>query len=247
MSGSWSVAGLWQPALGWPRLRRAEARRRLRRMMETLAPFGFIYLGILVDAATIVGAAYASRALYGLLTLGIQPAVEPVTSVGALVALLAMLSTLQRNEYGLEHFAKSSGQVARPFSVWNFAFIAALALGFATKTSSDFSRGAVGVFYISGFVSLALGRRMLGGVAAWLRRTRLTPPRRVVAIGLEDCLTTLRGDPAITSGRPSKSSPGSRYATIAATWPTTSRSPRPPFACTGRTRCTSRSPGRAPT
>ena len=26
MSGSWSVAGLWQPALGWPRLRRVEAR-----------------------------------------------------------------------------------------------------------------------------------------------------------------------------------------------------------------------------
>jgi Undecaprenyl-phosphate glucose phosphotransferase len=36
---------------------------------------------------------------------------------------------------------------------------------------------------------------MLGGAAAWLRRTRLAPPRRVVAIGLEDCLTTLRGGP----------------------------------------------------
>ena len=79
--------------------------------------------------------------------------------------------------------------------MWNFAFIAALALGFATKTSSDFSRGAVGVFDISGSISRALGRRMLTGVAAWLRRTRLTPPRRVVAIGLEDCLTTLRGRP----------------------------------------------------
>ena len=55
MSETWSVAGLWQPALGWPRLRCVEARGRLRRMMETLAPFGFIYLGILVDAATIVG------------------------------------------------------------------------------------------------------------------------------------------------------------------------------------------------
>ena len=67
-SRSWSVAGLWQPALGWPRLRRVEARGRLRRMMAKLAPFGFIYLGILVDAAAIVGAACASRALYGLLT-----------------------------------------------------------------------------------------------------------------------------------------------------------------------------------
>ncbi|HEY3719891.1 MAG TPA: exopolysaccharide biosynthesis polyprenyl glycosylphosphotransferase [Roseiarcus sp.] len=195
MSRSWSVAGLWQPALGWPRLRRVETRGRLRRMMETLAPYGFIYLGIVVDAATIVGAASASRVLYGLLTLGIQPDVEPVTLVGALVALLATLSMLQRGEYGLGHFAKSPGQVARAFSVWNFAFVAALALGFATKTSSDFSRGAIGVFYFSGFVSLALGRRMLGGFAAWLRRTRLAPPRRVVAIGLEDCLTTLRGGP----------------------------------------------------
>ena len=50
MSRSWSVAGLWQPALVWPRLHRVEARGRLRRMMAKLAPFGFIYLGILVDA-----------------------------------------------------------------------------------------------------------------------------------------------------------------------------------------------------
>jgi Undecaprenyl-phosphate glucose phosphotransferase len=160
--------------------------------MAQLAPIGFAYVGVLVDGVAIVSAAYISRSLYGLVTLGLLPDVEPVTSVGVLVAVLAALSTIQRSGYGLKHFTNTSGQISRAFSVWNFAFVGALALGFATKTSSDFSRGAVGVFYFAGLVSFALGRRILADVAAWMTRTRLTPPRRVVAIGLEDCLTRLR-------------------------------------------------------
>jgi Undecaprenyl-phosphate glucose phosphotransferase len=177
------------PRLNW---RPSDARGRLRRTIASLAPAGFVYLGVLVDTLAIVGAAYASRALYGLLTLGILPDVESVTSVGAIVALLATLSTMQRGGYGLGQFATMSGQVSRALSIWNIAFVGALALGFATKTSSDFSRGAVFVFYLAGFVSFALGRRTLARVALWMRQTRLTPLRRVVAIGLEDCLTTMR-------------------------------------------------------
>jgi len=172
--------------------RPVEALGRLRRTIETLAPVGFVYLGVLVDVAAIIGAAYASRALYGLVTLGILPDVESVTSVGAVVALLAALSTIQKGGYDLRQFEKTAGQVARAFSIWNIAFVGALALGFATKTSSDFSRGGVFVFYLAGFVSFALGRRTLAGVAVWMRRTQLTPLRRVVAIGLEDCLMKLR-------------------------------------------------------
>jgi Undecaprenyl-phosphate glucose phosphotransferase len=171
--------------------RPSDARGRLRRTIASLAPAGFVYLGILVDIAVIVGAACASRALYGLITLGILPDVESVTSVGAIVALLVVLSTMQRGGYGLGQFATTSGQVSRALSIWNIAFVGALALGFATKTTSEFSRGAVFVFYLAGFVSFAVGRRTLAGVALWMRQTRLTPLRRVVAIGLEDWLTRL--------------------------------------------------------
>jgi Undecaprenyl-phosphate glucose phosphotransferase len=171
--------------------RPSDARGRLRRTIASLAPAGFVYLGVFVDWGAIVGAAYASRALYGLITLGILPDVESVTSVGAIVALLASLTTMQRGGYGLGQFATASGQVSRALSIWNIAFVGALALGFATKTSSDFSRGAVFVFYLEGFVAFAVGRRTLAGVAHWMRQTRLTPARRVVAIGLEDWLTRL--------------------------------------------------------
>jgi len=182
-----------QPAPPAPARKRARPGGRAARAIETFAPIGFIHLGFLVDAGAIVGGAYVSRALYSLLTLGFLPVVEPVTSVGALVALLVVFSTLQRDGYDARVFQSASGQVSRAFSVWNFAFVGALALGFATKTTSDFSRGAVGVFYVSGFVSLAIGRRALAGVAVWMRHSRLSPPRRVVAIGLEDCLTMSLG------------------------------------------------------
>ena len=139
------IEPLFTIAPGPVRLHRrpSDARGRLRRTIASLAPTGFVYLGVLVDSASIIGAAYASRVLYGLVTLGILPDVESVTSVGAIVALLATLSTMQRGGYGLGQFATTSGQVSRALSIWNIAFVGALALGFATKTSSEFSRGAV--------------------------------------------------------------------------------------------------------
>ena len=152
----------------------------------------------LVDAVAIVAAAAASSALYRLVTLGRMPPVESATAVGVLVGVIVIAAGVQKGEYGLDGYGARAGQFARGFSAWNFAFLCALALGFATRTSSDFSRGAVGVFYVAGFVSIFAARLALVEVVERTRRAGLIRPRRVVVVGFEDALSQLapRFDPS---------------------------------------------------
>ena len=160
-------------------------------MIEDIASLGFAYLAALIDALAIVGAAAASSALYRIVTLGRMPPVESATMVGVIVGVIAIAAGVQKNEYGLEGYASSGGQFIRSFSAWNFAFLCALALGFATRTSSDFSRGAVGVFYVAGFISMFAARLALVAVVERTRRAGLIRPRRVVVVGFEDALFQL--------------------------------------------------------
>ena len=173
--------------------------RRWRwRAIDDIAPIGFAYLAALVDALAILGAAAASSALYRIVTLGRMPPVESATTVGVIVAVIVIAAGAQKGDYGLEGYAARGGQFGRSFSTWNFAFLCALALGFATRTSSDFSRGAVGVFAVAGFLALLAARLALVAAVERARRAGLIRPRRVVVVGFEDTLAELapRFDPS---------------------------------------------------
>jgi Undecaprenyl-phosphate glucose phosphotransferase len=170
------------------RTRSRQARQWPPSAIRALAPGGFAYLAALVDAIAIVGAAYVAKFLYDAVTHGLPNEIEMEPPAGVVVALLVVLSTAQRGDYDLARYTSRSGQVSRAFPVWNIAFLVVLALGFATKTTSEFSRGAGGVFYVAGFASIALARRALVDLAHAMRRTRLTSARRMVVVGFEDRL-----------------------------------------------------------
>ena len=171
--GSGAVGGRWRPAA------------------KAIAPIGFIGVAALTDAVAILGAALASPTLHRALTLGRAPSVQSVASIGTIVALLVALSTMQAGGYDAKHYLKRSGQVTRALSTWSFAILGAFALSFATKTSAELSRGAFGAFCVVGLVALTLGRRALVDARALLRPS---PPRRLIAVGFEDCLESLMGD-----------------------------------------------------
>jgi Undecaprenyl-phosphate glucose phosphotransferase len=164
---------------------------RHSRTLEDLASIGFGYLAALVDALVILSAAAASSAVYRLATLGRMPPVESATTVGVLVGAIVIATGVQKDEYGLEGYAESGGQFMRSFSAWNLAFLCALALGFATRTSTDFSRGAVGVLYFGGFVALFGARVGLVRIVERARHAGIIPPRRIVVVGFEDALSEL--------------------------------------------------------
>jgi Undecaprenyl-phosphate glucose phosphotransferase len=63
-----------------------------------------------------------------------------------------------------------------------------LALLFATRTSAVYSRGAVGVFYLAGFLALFGVRRLLVALVERAECAGWVAPRRAVVVGLEDAL-----------------------------------------------------------
>ena len=140
----------------------------------------------------------------------------------------------RRGQYGREGYATRGGQFTRALAAWNFAFLCALALLFATRTSAVYSRGAVGVFYLAGFLALFGVRRLLVALVERAERADWIAPRRVVVVGLED---------ALAHNAPHVDPRADRLeiaATIAlrdspASSPTISRSPPPPCACTAPT------------
>ena len=129
-------------------------RRRWLTPSKGLVEIGFGWLAALGDFGAVVLAAAASNVVYKLVTFGMLPGVEPVTRVGALIGALVVISNIQRKEYSIRQFETFSGHFGRCVSVWNLAFFCVLALGFATKTTDVFSRGATGVLYVVGLVAL---------------------------------------------------------------------------------------------
>jgi Undecaprenyl-phosphate glucose phosphotransferase len=163
------------------------ARDRARRLANRVAA-AFPYLAALADGVAIFTAAAASAALYEVVTLGRIPEVEAATTVGLVVAAIVVVVAAERGQYGRAGYATRSSQFSRALAAWNFAFLCALALLFATRTSTVYSRGAVGVFYLAGFLALFGVRRMLVVLVERAERVGWFAPRRVVVVGLEDAL-----------------------------------------------------------
>jgi Undecaprenyl-phosphate glucose phosphotransferase len=167
--------------------RRAQ-RRRLASAPKAVAEFGFGYLAALGDFCAIALAGAASHVIFKLVTLGRLPDVERVTELGVVIGALVVILSLQRNEYAIRRFDEFSGHAGRCMAVWNLAFLCALALGFATKTTDLYSRGATGVLYVAGLLALGGGRVAMVYLLAATRRRGWLPQRRLVAVGFESDL-----------------------------------------------------------
>jgi Undecaprenyl-phosphate glucose phosphotransferase len=168
---------------------RQRYRRWLSRAPNAIVEIGFAYLAAASDFCAIVIAAAASGVLYKLLTFGLLSEVDPVTEVGILVGAVVVLCNTQRSEYSVRQFESFSGHIARCFSVWNLAFFCVLALGFLTKTTDVFSRGATAVFYVAGVLTMGGARAALVGIVEATKRKGLLPPRRLVVVGFENELS----------------------------------------------------------
>jgi Undecaprenyl-phosphate glucose phosphotransferase len=168
---------------------RRPQRRRRANASKIIAEIGFGYLAAFCDFCAIVLAASVSNLVYKVATFGLLPDAEPVTEVGVIVGALVVLSNIQRSEYVIRQYSELSGHFGRCLSVWNLAFFCVFALGFVTKTTDVFSRGATGVLYIVGLLSLCGARAVMVRVAAATRRKGLLPQRRLVVVGFESQLS----------------------------------------------------------
>jgi Undecaprenyl-phosphate glucose phosphotransferase len=160
-------------------------RRRLASAPKDIAEIGFGYLAAIFDFCAIVMAAGASHVIYKYATLGLLPDVEPVTEVGILVGALVVAFNVQRSGYAIRQFDSFSGHIGRCISVWNLAFCCMLALGFLTKTTDVFSRGATGILYLVGMLALGGARVVMVRLVDATKRKGLLPQRRLAVVGFE--------------------------------------------------------------
>ncbi len=153
--------------------------------LKSLAELGFPYFAALCDGASIMLAALASSQIYWLATLGQLPHVDAVPEVGIVVALFVIVANVQRNSYSLQTYSDFDGHFARSFPIWIIAFFCALALGFTTRTTELYSRGATAALFIAGFLALLGAHSALVHLVLATQRRGLLPARRVFVVGFE--------------------------------------------------------------
>ena len=159
-----------------PRRSRAALRLGLSAGLALSDLVTIVALGVVVEAA------YYYGVTGGMLPLG--AALSPQLS--GLIGGVVLLTNLVREDYSIETVLSRTPHLQRAASLWLMAWAVALVVGFATKTTTDFSRVVAVVFFCVGLPVTMLVR---AGMVA-LVRARVTPASasvsRVHLVGFEE-------------------------------------------------------------
>ena len=174
-----------------PRSRREVWAALLPRRRRAAFRAGLSAATALADLVGILGIAALVDVAYYLSVLGGLPAVSTSGSfeLAALVALFVLLTNLVREDYSVETLLTDRPHLTRVAAVWVGAWAIALVIGFATKTTQDYSRlVSLGIF-LAGLPGLILVRAAMLGVV----RRAVTPAsasiNRVHLVGYEEDIT----------------------------------------------------------
>jgi Undecaprenyl-phosphate glucose phosphotransferase len=116
---------------------------------------------VLADILLIVAAGVASSSAYHRLTDGNIGSVTPNVGMGVIVAAnFAAIMTARRN-YRLKRLILFAGQARETIVIWSGTYGLLAVAAFTMKISSDFSRGAVILFFASGLSLLLAWRRLV--------------------------------------------------------------------------------------
>ena len=138
------------------------------------------------DAAALFATAIATGYIYHYLFRQQQPALETMISLGAIFAFLVVIANVAKQEYQLVNFLTSKGYASRMFQLWNLIFLGATALGFLTKTSTQFSRVTIVLFYVTGFAALVITRSALAHLVQAGSKRGSVSVRRTFLVGAAD-------------------------------------------------------------
>jgi Undecaprenyl-phosphate glucose phosphotransferase len=142
----------------------------------------------LADLVAILGVAALVDFAYYSAVQGAVPAVSTSGSfeLSALVALFVLLTNLVREDYGIETMLSDRPHLTRAATVWVGAWAIVLVIGFATKTTQDFSRIVSLGYFFAGLPGLLLVR---AGMLTLVRRA-VTPTsasiNRIHLVGYEE-------------------------------------------------------------
>jgi Undecaprenyl-phosphate glucose phosphotransferase len=144
-----------------------------------------------------IGAILASSILIGIayhLVFYDDPGpIGNFTEAGLAIGVLFAVPSASRSAYSIESLLSFPQDARRTFALWNIAFLSALGIGFVVKASADFSRGAVLLFYFSGFASIVLARLALRSIAREIVDKGVAALRQVFLVGREADVEAFQG------------------------------------------------------
>ena len=144
----------------------------------------------LVDVAVILVVALCVGMIHHEVPLRELDLRDTYGQMGLFVAALFVLGNIARNHYSVLNYFSFGDAIRAGPTLWNVAFVGAMAIAFLTKTSSDFSRATALMFYPVGFGLMAGARYAL---VAQIRRSAQAgrvPARRVFLVGYETEIAT---------------------------------------------------------
>ena len=138
------------------------------------------------ECLTIIAASVTSGLFYQLVTNRSAGESSSYFIVGALISIFYTLPFIFRDEYQAAHFVQARRVTGRILSVWTFAFFGLALVGFLTKSTNDFSRGWLLLFYGFGFVSLVAANAIIETVMRQLLVCDRIAKRKVMVVGSEE-------------------------------------------------------------
>ena len=171
-------------------LRRGGWGEKFSRRNTALARALLAAAAALIELFVVLCAALIAETFYHGFAYGWSGLIPPNMRLCSLVALLFVLSNASRGDYRIPDFLASRVNGWRLFTVWSTSFLIALAFSFLTKSTGEFSRAGVVLFYVAGYVAIYVTRLALRHIARGATAAGGVASRRVLLVGFEESIKT---------------------------------------------------------
>src|SRR5262249_52396580 len=141
--------------------------------------------GVVADALVIITISCVTGALYHHVFYDDAGSFADFAEVGLTAATVFVLPGLVHGEYELSHYLSFKPHIRRATTLWNIALLCLLMLGFLIKTTGDYSRGTIILFYLTGLPAILTVRYALVRAVVFGSKLGVVAAQRVFLIGRE--------------------------------------------------------------
>jgi Undecaprenyl-phosphate glucose phosphotransferase len=141
---------------------------------------------VLADTLVIVTMSCLTGAIYHELFYADAGALTDFAEVGLAAAIIFVLPGIVHGDYQLSHYLSFKAHVRRAMTLWNITLLCLLMVGFLIKTTGGYSRGAIVLFYLTGFPAILMVRYALVRTVILGSKIGLVAAQRVFLIGRDE-------------------------------------------------------------